>query len=121
MMGDGAFLARRFLEKRPEHLKAIAREQSRASWDYADALCAVLPGVVHELREDGKLSMDELQLRSQVQRETTSTLEAEKRLLGFFTIARMAFVLGGGLGELVRRLEAARAKMREIRLASIPL
>ena len=64
------------MKKRPEHLKMIAKEQSRESWDYAGALCAVLADVVRALREEGRLSMDELQLRSQGQRETTSKLEA---------------------------------------------
>ena len=96
------------MKKRAEHLKTITKEQSRASWDYADALCAVLADVVRALRKDGKLSMDELQLRPQVERNTTSKLEVRMSLPGFHALVCMAFVLAGSFEELARRIEEAR-------------
>ena len=96
------------MKKRPEYLKALAERQARESWDYADRFCALLPEVMHGLREEEHLSMYELQLRTQVQRETTSKVESKMQLPSLHVLARIAYVLAGTVEGLAHQVEVAR-------------
>lgn len=78
---------------------------SPASYQYADRVCAQLPGRLQALREAAGLKREELAQRSGVTRAMIWQIETGKSVPTVHMLARLAAGLGVALPELLGTLE----------------
>ncbi len=78
---------------------------STKSYEYANRVCARLPGRLRELREAMRISCYELAIRCGVTRAMIGRIESGKSIPTMYVTARIAAGLGTTLAELVGALE----------------